>query len=141
MVSKSRRQRQKQITTAASGEAPQPATERKSVHLKKVRPHMRHKHKIRLGHTSADVYEGFEDKLGVKWRCQTCGKLGRVIGFCATCAATTLATTGTEAAPPPALGKISKATKKAQAKRFAAPAALGGKKKVVKVKKASTTAV
>ena len=130
MVSKSRKQRQKQV--ARGDEAPAPVTERKSVHLKSTRPHMRHKHKIRLGHTSADIYEGFEDKSGVQWRCQTCGKVGRVIGFCASCAATGTASTGEDAPLPPPLGKTSKKDKKAKAKKFAAPK-LG--KKQLKLKK------
>lgn len=86
MVSKSRKQRQKKI--AKQGEAPQPVAERKSVHLKKVRPHMRHKHKIRMGHQSADIYEGFEDKAGVSWTCPSCGAKGHVIGFCSKCSHT-----------------------------------------------------
>jgi hypothetical protein len=125
MVSKSRKQRQRLI--AAEGQAPQPVSEKKSVHLKKVRQHVRHKHKIRLGMTSADIYEGFEDKAGVKWRCQTCGLEGRVIGFCSHCAVSGTATTGEDAPLPPALGKISKTAKKA--------ATAGKKKKITLGKK------
>jgi hypothetical protein len=109
MVSKSRKQSQKKLEK--QGQAPEAVTERKSVHLKRTRPHMRHKHKIRLGHTSADIYEGFEDKNGVTWRCQTCGKSGHTIGFCTKCAASSTATSGEDAALPPALGKGVKKTK------------------------------
>ncbi len=125
MVSKSRKQAMRKQEKQRSGEAPEAVSERKSIHLKKTRPHMRHKHKIRLGHTSADIYEGFEDKSGVKWVCKTCGRVGHVIGFCSKCAVDGTATTGEDAQLPPALGKIAK---KAGAKKFAAPKM--GKKKM-----------
>jgi hypothetical protein len=117
MVSKSRKQAMKK--KAKEGAAPEPISERKSVHLKKTRPHMRHKHKIRLGMTSADIYEGFEDKSGVKWVCQTCGKVGHVIGYCAACAASQTESTGEEAALPPALGKMTKKKTVGAKKSFA----------------------
>lgn len=59
----------------------------KSIHLKKTRPNMKGKKKIRLGLESpVDIYTGFEDKKGVLWRCPVCSKEGRVVGFCSDCA-------------------------------------------------------
>ena len=130
MVSKSRKQAQKK--KAKVGQAPEPVAEKKSIHLKKTRPHMRHKHKIRMGHTSADIYEGFEDKSGVKWVCQTCGKVGHVIGYCASCAASHTETTGEEAVLPPALGKVTKKKGAAAKKSFAKGGSSG--KKQLKIK-------
>ncbi|CBH18729.1 uncharacterized protein TEOVI_000501100 [Trypanosoma equiperdum] len=90
MVSKTRRQRQKRKSAMdANGGVLPPVipSERKSVHLKKTRPKMKGKMKIRLGHESpVDIYEGFEERKGVLWRCPTCTKECRVMGFCVDCA-------------------------------------------------------
>ena len=86
MVSKSRAQKQKKAAKIAEGNtAPRVADEKKSIHLKKVRPKLQHKHKIRLGMTSADIYEGFEDRKGVDWKCPSCGHVGRTVNFCIKC--------------------------------------------------------
>ena len=61
-------------------------TPRKSIHLKKTRPNMKGKHKIRMGHESPDIYEGFDDVKGVKWVCPTCRRSCRVVGYCIDCA-------------------------------------------------------
>jgi hypothetical protein len=34
---------------------------------------------------SPDIYEGFDDKKGVLWKCQSCGRNSRVVGFCLQC--------------------------------------------------------
>ncbi|CUF19852.1 Hypothetical protein, putative [Bodo saltans] len=88
MVSKTRQQRQKKKAKMAAngGVLPQVIpTPKKSIHEKKTRPHMKGKDKIRLGLESPDIYEGFEDKKGVLWKCQTCGRSSRVVGFCLQC--------------------------------------------------------
>lgn len=88
MVSKTRQQRQKNKRKVAAngGVMPQVVpSEKKSIHLKKTRPNMKGKHKIRLGMESADIYEGFEEKKGVLWKCQACGRLSRVVGYCLPC--------------------------------------------------------
>jgi hypothetical protein len=88
MVSKTRRQTMKLKTKLEKNHGQMPAvtpTPRKSVHLKKVRPNMKGKHKIRMGHESPDIYEGFEAK-GVQWVCPTCQRKCRVMGFCVECA-------------------------------------------------------
>ncbi|KPA85017.1 hypothetical protein ABB37_01444 [Leptomonas pyrrhocoris] len=90
MVSKTRKQRQKKKVTlqANGGVMPTvvPSTP-KSIHLKKTRPKMKGKNKIRLGLASPiDIYNGFDDRKGVLWTCPTCGKECRVVGFCVDCA-------------------------------------------------------
>ena len=86
MVSKTRKTKMRKERKAASGDLkPRPADPKKSIHLKKVRPKLQHKDKIRLGMTSTDIYEGFEDKKGVSWTCTKCGRAGRVQGFCVAC--------------------------------------------------------
>lgn len=90
MVSKTRKQRQKTKAKLQANNGVLPPvipTARKSVHLKKTRPNMKGKQKIRLGLESADIYEGFEEKKGVTWKCQTCGRTSRVVGLCLTCQA------------------------------------------------------
>ncbi|CAC9528411.1 hypothetical protein conserved [Leishmania donovani] len=90
MVSKTRRQRQKKkATMQANGGVLPPVLPSvpKSVHLKKTRPNMKGKMKIRLGLESPiDIYNGFEERKGVLWRCPTCAKACRVVGFCVDCA-------------------------------------------------------
>lgn len=89
MVSKTRQQRQKKKAKIAANDGVLPPvipTPKKSIHLKKTRPNMKGKDKIRLGMESADIYEGFEDRKGVLWRCQSCGRNSRVVGFCLQCA-------------------------------------------------------
>ncbi|KEG15593.1 hypothetical protein DQ04_00031270 [Trypanosoma grayi] len=93
MVSKTRRQRQrrKEVLETNGGVLPPvvPA-EPKSVHLKKTRPRMKSKMKIRLGHECpVDIYEAFEERKGVLWRCPSCEKECRVVGFCVDCASGT----------------------------------------------------
>lgn len=86
MVSKSRHQRQKKKQKVASGNTePTQISTNKSVHLKKTRPNMKAKMKVRMGMESADIYEGFDEKKGVMWCCPTCGRTGRVTGFCVEC--------------------------------------------------------
>ncbi len=60
---------------------------KKPLDEKKTRPNMHSKHKIRMGMTSADIYEGFEErsKKGTQWTCPKCQKLCRTVGFCVTC--------------------------------------------------------
>ncbi|KAH9578606.1 hypothetical protein LSM04_000492 [Trypanosoma melophagium] len=99
MVSKTRRQRQRrgQLLAENGGVLPPvvPA-ERKSVHLKRTRPKMKGKMKIRLGHESpVDVYDGFDERRGVLWRCPNCTKECRVVGFCIDCASGTKSRTHT----------------------------------------------
>ncbi|EAN89586.1 hypothetical protein C3747_120g613c [Trypanosoma cruzi] len=99
MVSKTRRQRQrrKAVLEANDGVLPPvlPAVP-KSVHLKKTRPKMKSKMKIRLGHESrVDIYEGFEDHKGVLWNCPNCQRECRVVGFCVDCATGTRSKTHT----------------------------------------------
>ena len=90
MVSKTRKTKMRKARKAASGDnTPRPADPKKSIHLKRTRPHLQHKHKIRLGMTSTDIYEGFEDRDGVNWRCKKCGRLGRTVGFCVACSVET----------------------------------------------------
>lgn len=90
MVSKTRKQRaKKQVAIAGNGgiaPAPTPPSQKKSVHLKKTRPNMKSKMKVRLGLESPDIYEGFEDQKGVRWVCPNCHAACRVVGFCAACA-------------------------------------------------------
>ena len=90
MVSKTRKQRQKTKAKLQANNGVLPPVipaERKSIHLKKVRPNLKGKHKIRLGLESPDIYEGFDEKKGVLWKCQTCGRSSRVVGLCLTCQA------------------------------------------------------
>jgi hypothetical protein len=92
MVSKSRKQRQVQKAKRAVGDnEPQKISTGKSVHLKKVRPNMKGKMKIRMGHESSDIYEGFENSKQINWQCPTCGRVGRVVGFCISCEAEKIA--------------------------------------------------
>ncbi|KAG5470779.1 hypothetical protein LSCM1_02029 [Leishmania martiniquensis] len=90
MVSKTRKQRQKKrANIQANGGTLPPVVPSvpKSVHLKKTRPHMKGKMKIRLGLESPiDIYNGFEERKGVLWRCPSCAKECRVVGFCVDCA-------------------------------------------------------
>lgn len=90
MVSKTRKQRMKKKETLAANGGVMPAvvpSVPKSIHLKKTRPHMKGKKKIRLGLDSpVDIYTGFEDKKGVLWRCPKCRKECRAMGFCVDCA-------------------------------------------------------
>lgn len=90
MVSKTMKQRQKKLLKMKQngGTMPPPPVPqaKKPVDQKKSRPNWKGKMKIRYGMTSSDVYEGFEDLSGVQWRCPQCGKLCRVVGFCADCA-------------------------------------------------------
>ncbi|CBZ29766.1 conserved hypothetical protein [Leishmania mexicana MHOM/GT/2001/U1103] len=90
MVSKTRKQRQKKkVAMQANGGVLPPVVPSvpKSVHLKKTRPNMKGKMKIRLGLESPiDIYSGFEERKGVLWRCPTCAKACRVLGFCVDCA-------------------------------------------------------
>ncbi len=93
MVSKTRKQAARDNAKEARGEtAPQPPTERKSVHEKKVRPNMKGKMKIRLGHESADIYSGFEDQKGVQWVCPECKTPRRTVGHCYKCSKKQVAT-------------------------------------------------
>jgi hypothetical protein len=89
MVSKTRKQVMKLKAKLEQNHGLVPSvtpTPRKSVHLKKVRPNMKGKHKIRMGHESADIYEGFEEgSNAVKWVCPTCRRQCRVVGFCVEC--------------------------------------------------------
>jgi hypothetical protein len=88
MVSKSRKQRQVQKNKKLAGDnEPRQISTGKSVHLKKVRPNMKSKMKIRMGHESSDIYDGFENSKQVNWRCPTCNQVGRVVGFCVQCEA------------------------------------------------------
>ncbi|KAL7699637.1 hypothetical protein N2W54_005768 [Lotmaria passim] len=90
MVSKTRQQRQKKKATLQANGGVMPTimpSVPKSVHLKKTRPKMKGKKKIRLGLESPiDIYSGFDDRKGVLWTCPTCGKECRVVGFCVDCA-------------------------------------------------------
>lgn len=88
MVSKSRTQRQKHKRKQAEGNTePAQISTKKSVHLKKTRPNMKGKMKIRMGHESADIYDNFEDSKQINWTCPTCNRVGRVFGFCVQCEA------------------------------------------------------
>jgi hypothetical protein len=115
MPSKTRQQRQKK--KANVGKPPAPIKSRKSVHEKKVRPNMPHKQKIRLGMTSLDIYEGFEDKKGVNWVCPKCSTTCHVVGFCIKCSA--------EAHVSGKVAVVAPVSKAAKAKK--APAAESGK--------------
>eukprot|EP00796_Vickermania_ingenoplastis_P002025 gene2025-1215_t len=90
MVSKTRKQRQKKSEALREHGGVLPAavpSQPKSIHLKKTRPNMKGKKKIRLGLESpVDIYTGFEDRKGVLWRCPTCKKECRVVGYCVDCA-------------------------------------------------------
>lgn len=90
MVSKTRKQRQKknELLKEHGGVLPPVVpSQPKSIHLKKTRPNMKGKKKIRLGLESPiDIYSGFEDQRGVLWRCPKCSKECRVIGYCVDCA-------------------------------------------------------
>ncbi|CCW60290.1 unnamed protein product [Phytomonas sp. EM1] len=90
MVSKTRKQHQKRKDTLRLNGGVLPPvvpSEPKSVHLKKTRPKMKGKMKIRLGlECPTDIYTGFEDQKGVLWRCPTCSRECRVVGFCVSCA-------------------------------------------------------
>lgn len=89
MVSKTRKQMQKRKALILENGCRPTVTpsKPKSIHLKKTRPNMKGKKKIRLGLESPiDVYDHFEDRGGVKWRCPTCEKTCRVVGFCVDCA-------------------------------------------------------
>ncbi|CAD2215969.1 hypothetical protein AGDE_00942 [Angomonas deanei] len=90
MVSKTHKQRQKKKEILQQNGGTLPAVVPsipKSIHLKKTRPKMKGKKKIRLGLESpVDIYEGIEDKKGVAWTCPTCKRRGRVLGFCVVCA-------------------------------------------------------
>ncbi|KAK7198478.1 hypothetical protein NESM_000808100 [Novymonas esmeraldas] len=90
MVSKTRKQRQKKVATMqAHGGVLPPVVPcvPKSVHLKKTRPKMKGKMKVRLGLESPiDIYNGFDERRGVLWRCPGCSKDCRVVGFCVDCA-------------------------------------------------------
>ncbi|KAG5496434.1 hypothetical protein JKF63_02736 [Porcisia hertigi] len=90
MVSKTHKQRQKKkATMQANGGILPPVVPSvpKSVHLKNTRPKMKGKKKIRLGLESpVDIYNGFEERKGVLWRCPSCAKECRVVGFCVDCA-------------------------------------------------------
>jgi hypothetical protein len=97
MVAKSRKQNQKRKEKIRTGNTePQTVLKKRSIHEKKTRPNMKGKMKIRMGHESADIYTGFEDRKGVLWSCPTCGTQGRVLGFCVPCS------TGAQPAPAPA---------------------------------------
>lgn len=86
MPSKTRIQRQKKKAKLAAGiTAPTQLKKPKSIHEKKTLPNMKGKMKIRRGHQSADIYEGFENKKGVLWTCPTCEKTCHVVGYCAHC--------------------------------------------------------
>lgn len=93
MVSKTHKQRQKKKETLRVNGGVMPVvvpSEPKSIHLKKTRPNLKGKKKIRLGLESPiDIYTGFEDVKGVHWRCPTCQKECRVMGFCVDCASGT----------------------------------------------------
>ncbi|GET91709.1 hypothetical protein, conserved [Leishmania tarentolae] len=90
MVSKTRKQRQKKKATIQMNGGilpPVVPSVPKSVQLKKTRPNMKSKMKIRLGlECPVDIYNGFEERKGVLWRCPTCAKACRVVGFCVDCA-------------------------------------------------------
>ncbi|XQJ29911.1 hypothetical protein NXY56_005974 [Leishmania guyanensis] len=90
MVSKTRKQRQKKKATMQANGGVLPLVVPSvptSVHLKKTRPSMKGKMKIRLGLESPiDIYNGFDERKGVLWRCPSCGKECRVVGFCVDCA-------------------------------------------------------
>lgn len=95
MVSKSRKQRQVKQQKKMMGETePRPISTGKSVHLKKVRPNMKGKMKVRMGHESLDIYEGFENTKQVNWTCPTCQRVGRVVGFCIQCEAAKISVGG-----------------------------------------------
>ena len=85
MPSKTRQQRQKKKANA--GKPPRPADTKKSIHEKKNRGNVNGKMKFRLGMTSLDIYEGFEDKKGVNWKCPKCSTVGHTVGFCIKCSA------------------------------------------------------
>lgn len=90
MVSKTRQQRQKKSENMrANGGVLPPVvpSQPKSIHLKKTRPNMKSKQKVRLGLDSPiDIYGGFENKKGVLWQCPKCKKECRTQGFCVDCA-------------------------------------------------------
>ncbi|KAG8340081.1 hypothetical protein ERJ75_001653900 [Trypanosoma vivax] len=90
MVSKTKRQRQRRKRVLEeNGGVPPPVvpSERKHISLKKTRPRMKSKAKIRLGHECPiNIYDGFEERKGVLWRCPKCSKECRVVGFCVDCA-------------------------------------------------------
>lgn len=90
MVSKTRKQRQKKseaLRVHGGVLPPVVPSEPKSIHLKKTRPNMKGKKKIRLGLESpVDIYGGFEDRKGVLWTCPQCNKECRVVGYCVDCA-------------------------------------------------------
>ena len=99
MVSKSRKQRQVKQQKKMMGETePRQITTGKSVHLKKNRPNMKRKMKVRMGHESLDIYDGFENTKQVNWKCPNCGKIGRVVGFCIFCEAAKISPSGNTAA-------------------------------------------
>lgn len=86
MVSKTKRQRSQDAIKRSLGiVGALPPMPKKSIHEKKVRPNMKGKHKIRLGHQSADIYEGFDAKLPQSLQCRDCHRVIRTIGFCAFC--------------------------------------------------------
>lgn len=90
MVSKTRKQRQHRSEVLRNNGGILPAvvpSQPKSVHLKKTRPNMKSKQKVRLGLDSPiDIYTGFEDQKGVLWKCPTCQHESRVVGYCLPCA-------------------------------------------------------
>ncbi|EPY30894.1 hypothetical protein STCU_03644 [Strigomonas culicis] len=90
MVSKTRKQRQKkkELLREHGGTLPPVVPQQpKSIHLKKTRPRMKGKKKIRLGlECPVDIYEGFDEKEGVVWHCPKCSRQCRTIGFCVACA-------------------------------------------------------
>ncbi|KAG5494931.1 hypothetical protein JIQ42_02547 [Leishmania sp. Namibia] len=133
MVSKTRKQRQKKkATLRVNGGILPPVVPSvpKSVHLKKTRPHMKGKLKIRLGLESpVDIYNGFEERKGVLWRCPNCAKECRVVGFCVDCASGVKSKTHTGRL----MGRAS--TKKESAPTKAAKLRIKGKSQALKLKR------
>ncbi|KAG5495688.1 hypothetical protein GH5_03353 [Leishmania sp. Ghana 2012 LV757] len=133
MVSKTRKQRQtKKATLRVNGGVLPPVVPSvpKSVHLKRTRPHMKGKLKIRLGLESpVDIYNGFEERKGVLWRCPNCAKECRVVGFCVDCASGVKSKTHTGQL----MGRAS--TKKECAPTKAATLRIKGKSQALKLKR------
>ncbi|CCW68441.1 unnamed protein product [Phytomonas sp. Hart1] len=90
MVSKTRKQHQKRkeaLRVNGGVLPPVVPSKPKSILQKKTLPKMKGKMKIRLGLESpTDIYTGFEDQKGVLWRCTSCSRECRVVGFCVSCA-------------------------------------------------------
>ena len=130
MVSKSRKQRQVKVHKRLSGDTePVPVSTGKSVHLKKTRPNMKRKMKVRMGHESADIYDGFENSKQIDWKCPHCARACRVVGFCVSCEAQKVSGRALPAAPAASAPAAATAAKKALPARLLEPTTAGVRSK------------